>query len=144
MLCFYTIIWILDLSFCLAANNNTNTEKKERERERKPKHNGVLRDSWVISLHFMSLPTKRSGGASTTPMKKAKSIFDPSSNDAVLDPSLSLSDLKPDLPNPRGAPMAANLARKKATPPQPKKLLIKFTKGFRSLFFDFQGFSVLA
>ncbi|RDY14178.1 Cullin-4, partial [Mucuna pruriens] len=64
----------------------------------------------------MSLPTntKRS-----PPMKKAKSM-DSKNNDAVL----AASD-DPNAP----ALMAANLSRKKATPPQPpKKLLIKLTK----------------
>ncbi|KAG4945777.1 hypothetical protein JHK87_041784 [Glycine soja] len=78
----------------------------------------------------MSLPTKRSGTAGSSPsppppMKKAKSLLlhSSSSSDAVLDPSsMPLDD---DLPNAR----AANLARKKATPPQPaKKLLIKLHK----------------
>jgi cullin-4 len=78
----------------------------------------------------MSLPTKRSGGATSIPMKKSKS--NDHDDDAVLDhSSLSLHhDLKPN-PSSAGAnSMAANLSRKKATPPQPaKKFLIKFTKG---------------
>jgi len=78
----------------------------------------------------MSLPTKRSGTAGSSPsppppMKKAKSLLlRAPSDDAVLDSSpMPLDD---DLPNAR----AANLSRKKATPPQPaKKLLIKLHKG---------------
>lgn len=97
----------------------------------------------------MSLPTKRSSGATSsssspsTSMKKAKSssTFD----DVVFDSSMD-DDLKPtDLPRGGAASnMAANLARKKATPPQPaKKLLIRLHKGHFSLslaFFNFQGF----
>ena len=92
-------------------------------------------------------------GVRSPPMKKAKSQavacsidgnknglhshhqdFNPT-DDVVFDPSsMALDeDLKTDdpssLPNARGG-MAANLSRKKATPPQPaKKLLIKFHKG---------------
>nr|KYP46841.1 Cullin-4B [Cajanus cajan] len=78
----------------------------------------------------MSLPTKRSGTAGSSPsppppMKKAKSLLRPPSDDAVLDPSSM--PLDEDLPNAR----AANLSRKKATPPQPaKKLLIKLHKAY--------------
>ncbi|PNY04718.1 cullin-4-like protein [Trifolium pratense] len=77
----------------------------------------------------MSLPTKRSVGATSIPMKKAKSHDD--DDDAVLDHSSLDHDLKPN-PLSSSNSMAANLSRKKATPPQPsqpaKKLLIKLTK----------------
>ncbi|KAH1102724.1 hypothetical protein GLYMA_13G218500v4 [Glycine max] len=89
----------------------------------------------------MSLPTKRSSTAGSSlspppPMKKAKSLLLRSSSDdhdAVLDPSsMPLDD---DLPNAR----AANLARKKATPPQPaKKLLIKLHKAKPTLPTNFE------
>lgn len=104
----------------------------------------------------MSLPTKRSAttSASTStastsasnsflPMKKAKSQAASAcspldhnknglyhSDDVVFDPSsMSLDDdLK--LVDYRTPPAAANLSRKKATPPQPaKKLVIKLVKG---------------
>ncbi|KAL5157494.1 Cullin-4 [Glycine soja] len=93
-----------------------------------------------LSFHLMSLPTKRSGTAGSSPsppppMKKAKSLLllSSSSSDAVLDPSsMPLDD---DLPNAR----AANLARKKATPPQPaKKLLIKLHKAKPTLPTNFE------
>lgn len=107
----------------------------------------------------MSLPNKRTASNATataasnsnySPMKKAKSqavacSIDPSKNglhhhppqpdftnpenDVVFDPSsMALDeDLKPDETR---APAAANLARKKAQPPQPaKKLVIKLVKG---------------
>ncbi|GAU44789.1 hypothetical protein TSUD_382870 [Trifolium subterraneum] len=78
----------------------------------------------------MSLPTKRSGGATSIPMKKSKSHDD--DNDAVLDLHHSSLDHDLNKPNPPSSAnsMAANLSRKKATPPQPaKKFLIKLTKG---------------
>ncbi|KOM53577.1 hypothetical protein LR48_Vigan09g223600 [Vigna angularis] len=87
----------------------------------------------------MSLPTKRSGTAGSSPsppppMKKAKSLLlRAPSDDAVLDSSsMPLDD---DLPNAR----AANLSRKKATPPQPaKKLLIKLHKAKPTLPTNFE------
>ncbi|KAH7568571.1 hypothetical protein JRO89_XS06G0016500 [Xanthoceras sorbifolium] len=103
----------------------------------------------------MSLPNKRTATTTTNnncpPMKKAKSqaVADAASknglhhhdyasspdSDVVFDPSsMSLDDdLKPDEPR---APAAANLARKKAQPPQPaKKLVIKLLKGNASVFY---------
>lgn len=116
----------------------------------------------ALLITFMSLPTKRSitdnnavtaassSAARSPPMKKAKNglqhhpqqdcNLNPS-NDVVFDPkSMALDDdLKTDdptaLPNARGV-MAANLSRKKATPPQPprtKKLAIKLHKGKASI-----------
>ncbi|KAG5029330.1 hypothetical protein JHK87_012844 [Glycine soja] len=62
------------------------------------------------------------------PMKKAKSI-DSKNDDAVLKSPAAASD-DPNAP----ALVAANLSRKKATPPHPpKKLLIKFHKGIPTL-----------
>lgn len=55
--------------------------------------------------------------------------FNSPDNDAVFDPSsMSLDeDLKPDEPSGlhSGRAVVANLSQKKATPPQPKKLVIK-------------------
>lgn len=119
----------------------------------------------ALLITFMSLPTKRSitdnnatsaatdtssSAARSPPMKKAKNglqhhpqqdcNLNPS-HDVVFDPnSMALDDdLKADdptaLPNARSV-MAANLSRKKATPPQPprtKKLAIKLHKGKASI-----------
>lgn len=101
-----------------------------------------------------SIASSSSAAAATRspPMKKAKSqalacSLDPKNglhnhhlgftapDDVVFDPSSMALDEDPKtddptaLPNARGV-MAANLSRKKATPPQPpKKLLIKLHKG---------------
>lgn len=140
-----SIISRLDLSFLFGC------EQKDTQHTHTNGGVAVLIDDCVV-VRLMSLPTKRSGsaGAPSTPMKKAKPSvacsFDPS-DDVVLDTSsipMPLDDdLKPDLPNARGV-MAANLSRKKATPPQPaKKLLIKLHKGtkVKNLTILFEGFS---
>lgn len=107
--------------------------------------------------------TSTSATANFPPMKKAKSQavsacspIDPSSNknglhhvlsgttadnDVVFDPSSMTLDDDPKLDD-RSPPPAANLSRKKATPPQPaKKLVIKLLKG--TVFYLFNCFSVL-
>ncbi|KAF9672540.1 hypothetical protein SADUNF_Sadunf11G0052800 [Salix dunnii] len=111
----------------------------------------------------MSLPTKRSAtatastaGTSTSntypPMKKAKcqaaSAFSPLdynknglhlSDEVVFDPSSMSLDDDPKLVDYRPPIAAANLSRKKATPPQPaKKLVIKLVKAKPTLPANFE------
>lgn len=109
----------------------------------------------------MSLPTKRSATSATAsshsssssphyqPMKKAKSqavacSFDPSKNglhhrEDGFDPSSMAIDQ-----DPRPDTAAANLSRKKATPPLPgKKLVIKLHKGHFSIGFTLHSIMIL-
>ncbi|CAK7350199.1 unnamed protein product [Dovyalis caffra] len=111
----------------------------------------------------MSLPTKRSASATTStsststsnnflPMKKAKSQAASAcspldhnknglhhSDDVVFDPSSMSLDDDPKLVDYRPPPAAANLSRKKATPPQPtKKLVIKLVKAKPTLPTNFE------
>lgn len=84
-----------------------------------------LSNSSSVQLHSLNaLLLLMSNTKLSPPMKKAKSI-DSKNDDAVLKSPAAASD-DPNAP----ALVAANLSRKKATPPHPpKKLLIKFHKG---------------
>ncbi|KAJ6936659.1 hypothetical protein NC652_011382 [Populus alba x Populus x berolinensis] len=108
----------------------------------------------------MSLPTKRSASATAStsasnnfvPMKKAKSQAASAcspldhnknglhhSDDVVFDPSSISLDDDLNLVDYRTPPAAANLSRKKATPPQPaKKLVIKLVKAKPTLPANFE------